>query len=73
VFIASNEELECDHPGLVRVDAADHACATVPLRASDGRLLGAMNVAYEEPHPFTDDEHTLIDAAARRCAAVLGA
>jgi len=71
VFIASNEQLECDHPGLVRVDPDDHACATVPLLSGDGRLLGAINVAFEDPHEFTEDERILIEAAARRCAAVL--
>ncbi|HEY3543072.1 MAG TPA: GAF domain-containing protein [Gaiellaceae bacterium] len=71
VFIASNEQLECDHPGLVRVDPEDHACATVPLLSTDGRLLGAINVAFEDPHEFTDDERILIEASARRCAAVL--
>ena len=71
VFIASNEQLRCDHPGLVRVEERDHACATVPLRAPDGRLLGAVNVSFEEPHEFGVDERTLIGAAARRCAAVL--
>lgn len=70
-FIASNEELRCDHPGLVRIEERDHACATVPLHDLDGRLLGAVNVSFEEPHAFTDGERALIDAAARRCAAVL--
>lgn len=71
VYIASNEQLACDHPGLVRVESADHACATVPLHDDGGGLLGAINVGFEEPHEFTDDERTLIGAAARRCAAAL--
>jgi GAF domain-containing protein len=71
LFIASNEQLECDHPGLVRVEASDHACATMPLHGADGRLVGALNVAFEDPHEFDQDERTLIAAAARRCAAVL--
>lgn len=71
MFIASNEQLRCEHPGLVRVEAADHACATVLLRGEDSALLGAVNVAFEDPHEFTDDERLLIDAVARRCAIVL--
>jgi GAF domain-containing protein len=71
LFIASNEQLRCDHPGLVRVQAEDHACATVPLHGADGGLVGAINVSYEEPHEFSDDERVLIGAAARRCAAAL--
>jgi GAF domain-containing protein len=72
LFIASNEQLACDHPGLVRVVEEDHACATMPLFAADGGLLGAVNVGFEDPHEFDDDERTLIGVVAKRCAAALG-
>lgn len=71
LFIASNEQLACDHPGLVRVQAEDHACATVPLFDDADQILGAVNVAFDEPHPFGDDELQLVEILARRCAAVL--
>jgi GAF domain-containing protein len=71
LFIASNEQLACDHPGLIRVDAEDHACATIPLFAGDGRLLGAVNVAFADPHEFSDDERALIEQLAERCAAAM--
>ena len=71
LFIGSNEQLECDHPGLIRVVAEDHACATFPLRAGDGAVVGAVNFAFEEPREFTDDDRNRIAAAADRCAKAL--
>ena len=67
LLVASNDEL-CEHPGLVRVKSEDHACATMPLVAEDGTLLGALNFGFDEPHPFSDDEVEVIDVVARRCA-----
>ncbi len=71
LFIESNERLACDHPGLVRVEAADHACATVPLRGPGGRLLGAMNLGFATPHAFGDAERAAIEALGEKCAAAL--
>ena len=68
LFIANNEELLCDHPGLVRVKSEDHACATLPLFDDDGELLGAVNLGYDEPHSFTAAELEVIDLIARHCA-----
>ena len=68
LFIANNDELVCDHPGLVRMVEEDHACATLPLFSEDGELLGALNLGFDEPHPFADDELELIDLLGRRCA-----
>lgn len=73
LVIASNEELACDHPGLVRVDAADHACATIPLRGTEGRLLGAMNLGFANPRAFSESDRAAIQALGRRCAAALQA
>jgi hypothetical protein len=42
LFIASNEQLRCDHPGLVRVQSDDHACATLPLFDDVGVLAGVV-------------------------------
>ena len=71
LFIADNEQLRCDHPGLVRVTSDDHACATLPLTNAAGERLGAVNFGFEDPHPFTQDELERIGAAARRCAEAL--
>lgn len=71
LYIESNHQLACDHPGLARVDASDHACATIPLRAVDGRLLGAMNLGFANPHPFIDSERVAIQELGTRCAAAL--
>ena len=67
LYIGSNTELVCDHPGLVRVTEEDHACATVPLLAEDGELLGALNFGFDDPHAFTPEERDLIDVVARHC------
>ena len=71
MFIESNEQLACDHPGLVRVDAADHACATIPLRDVDDRVIGALNLGFEDPHAFGEAERALIEEVAERCARAL--
>ena len=69
LFIESNERLTCDHPRLVRVAAEDHACATLPLFDTDGgELIGALNLGFDEPHAFSDEELELIDLLGRRCA-----
>ena len=70
LFIASNDEL-CDHPGLVRVQSEDHACATLPLFDADGELLGAVNIGFDEPHTFTEEELKAIDALASHCASAM--
>jgi GAF domain-containing protein len=73
LFITSNEDLSCNHPGLVRVESDDHACATIPL-VDEARVVGAMNIAFEDPHEFSDEERTLIHALARNCTdALVGA
>ncbi|MEO5575350.1 MAG: GAF domain-containing protein [Gaiellaceae bacterium] len=72
LFIASNEHLRCDHPGLLRLDDEDHACATLPLRGSDGALLGALNLGFGDPHEFDSEERAAIEQLAQKCAAVLG-
>ena len=68
IFIARNEQLRCDHPGLIRVKDEDHACATLPLLDEDGALIGAVNLGFEDPHDFTDDERASIEQVAGRCA-----
>jgi len=71
MFIESNHQLACDHPGMVRVDAADHACATIPLRGADERLIGALNLGFDTPHAFSEAERAAIELVAERCADAL--
>ena len=71
LYIASNEQLRCDHPGLVRVQSEDHACATLPLFGTDGDLLGALNIGFEDPHEFSDDERRSIELLGERCATAM--
>ena len=71
LFIGSNLELACDHPGLARLNTEDHGCATVALTDADGLLLGAINVAFDEPHEFTADDRTTIERVAAECSAIL--
>jgi GAF domain-containing protein len=71
IFIGNNEQLACDHPGLVRVVADDHACATMPLTGPDGTVIGSLNLGFEEPHEFTDVERDEIARIADRCSAAL--
>ena len=73
LFIESNHRLRCEHPGLLRVVAADHACATLPLLDEAGSIIGAMNVSYEEPREFTRSDRSAIERVATQCAAVLAA
>ncbi|MDQ3068083.1 MAG: GAF domain-containing protein [Actinomycetota bacterium] len=73
LFIASNEQLRCNHPGLTRVDEDDHACATVPLRDDAGEIVGALNLGFEDPREFPDVERAAIQELAERCARVLRA
>jgi GAF domain-containing protein len=70
LFIDDNEQLECEHPGLVRVKCDDHACATLPLFAG-GDFVGALNVGFEDPRAFTDEDREALAALARGCAHVL--
>ena len=67
LFIESNERLACDHPGLVRINEEDHACATLPLFDDDREILGALNLAFDEPHTFSNEELELIEVLAREC------
>ena len=71
MFIESNDQLACDHPGLVRVNDADHACATIPLRDAGDRLIGALNLGFEDAHAFGETERAAIQALAARCADAL--
>ena len=71
LFIGSNLELGCDHPGLTRLNAEDHGCATVALTDADGLLLGAINVAFDEPHEFTAEDRATIERVAGECSAIL--
>jgi GAF domain-containing protein len=73
MFIASNEQLRCDHPGLVRVQSEDHACATIPLFGDEGDVVGALNVGFGDPHEFSDEERRVIEFLAERCATILAA
>ncbi len=73
LFIANNEQLACDHPGLVRVKGEDHACATLPITAPGGEVLGAVNFAFDDPHYFTQEERDLIAVAGQRLAEAMTA
>lgn len=72
LFIASNEML-CEHPGLVRVQSDDHACATQPLVDEDGEVIGALNVGFDDPHEFSERELQLLGVLARECGTAMSA
>ena len=67
LFISSNDTLACDHPGLIRVRGEDHACATLPLRGSDGTVLGSANVSFADPREFSDGDRTEIEIGRASC------
>ncbi|MCW2928837.1 MAG: hypothetical protein JWM86_2805 [Thermoleophilia bacterium] len=69
-LIASNEELACDFAGLHRLNSDDHACATIPL-LDGSRVIGALNVAYDEARPFTELEQSVMEMMGRHCAEAL--
>ncbi len=71
LFIASNEGLTCDHPGLARLRTDDHACATLPLHSAQGEVIGAVNVSFNEPRVFTDVDRQEIAALVASCEAEL--
>ncbi|MGN6333618.1 MAG: putative bifunctional diguanylate cyclase/phosphodiesterase [Motilibacteraceae bacterium] len=70
LFIASNEELRCAHPGMVRLRGEDHACASIPMRVDD-EVQGALNLSWDEPRPFDEDERALLEALGVQCAAAV--
>ncbi|MGN6244592.1 MAG: putative bifunctional diguanylate cyclase/phosphodiesterase [Motilibacteraceae bacterium] len=70
LFIPSNEDLRCEHPGLVRLRGEDHACASIPLRVDD-EVQGALNLSWDEPRAFDDDERALLEALGLHCAAAV--
>ena len=71
LFIESNDVLACDHPGLVRMKAVDHACATVPLAADEVGVLGAVNVTFEDPRTFAAEDRAILSETVARCAQAL--
>jgi hypothetical protein len=71
LFISSNEALECDHPGLIRIRGEDHACATFPLHGSEGSVIGSANVSFEDPREFSDRDRVAIEALFAACEAAM--
>ena len=57
----------------MRVKSEGHACATMPLLAGDGTLLGVVNFGFDEPHRFSEEEAELIGLVARRWAEAMAA
>jgi signal transduction histidine kinase/CheY-like chemotaxis protein len=49
------------------VEAAEIACACIPLVAAEGAIGGLM-FAYRAEHDFTDDERTFLVSLASQCA-----
>lgn len=71
LFIGSNDDLVCDHPGLVRIRVEDHACATLPLHGAGGAVIGSVNVSWDEPREFSDADRAAIDELLLACEAEL--
>jgi hypothetical protein len=67
LFISSNDTLECDHPGLIRMRGEDHACATLPLRDPEGRAIGSANVSFEDPREFSPGDRAEIEILFAAC------
>lgn len=72
LFIASNQAL-CEHPGLVRVKSEDHACATQPLFDENGEVIGALNIGFDDPHEFSEQELRRLGFLAHECAVAMSA
>ncbi|MCW2950227.1 MAG: histidine protein kinase AsgD [Thermoleophilia bacterium] len=66
-LVQSNEQLACDFPGMQRVNPADHACATIPLR-TDSRIWGAINIAFDVSRTFTQTERTVMELLGVHCS-----
>jgi GAF domain-containing protein len=69
-LIESNDQLECDFPGVQRINPDDHACASIPL-LHDGVPVGAINIAFDTPRAFTADERELMALLGTHCAVAL--
>jgi GAF domain-containing protein len=67
LFISSNDTLECDHPGLIRIRGEDHACATLPLHGPSGAVIGSANVSFEEPREFSESDRRQIEGLFVAC------
>jgi hypothetical protein len=63
LFIESKAELLRRYPEMAGLTAASpkNSWAFLPLIAS-GRAMGCCDVSFGRPHPFTDDERTLLTA-----------
>lgn len=70
MFIGSNEDLRCSHPGLTRLLADDHACATLPL-ATDGNVRAVLNIGFDKPRSFDERDRELFSLLADRAAVAL--
>lgn len=71
LYISDNAALACDHPGLIRVRGEDHACATVPLHAGNGTVIGSLNVSFEDPREFSAADREAIEALTNACEAAI--
>lgn len=70
LFIGSNEDLRCNHPGLTRMLAEDHACATLPLVVR-GRVRAVLNIGFKEARVFDERDRELFTLLADRAAVAL--
>jgi PAS domain S-box-containing protein len=75
VFIESPEFLHARYPAIAAVEHSDRegtkqAWAAIPLLL-EGRAIGALCVAFDEPHPFAEDDHGFIMTLAAQCAIAL--
>lgn len=69
MYVGSNDQLACDHPGMERIDPADHACASIPLIAGEDMApLGAINVRFDVPREFSAVDRRLLEMLGERCA-----
>jgi signal transduction histidine kinase/PAS domain-containing protein len=72
MFLESPGEWAARYPRLVPLLAiTGHAANAVAPLIVDGRILGALGVAFDRPHPFDADERSLVLAVAAQCAQAL--
>jgi GAF domain-containing protein len=56
-----------------RQGSDDHACATQQLFDEEGQVIGALNIGFDDPREFSEQELQLLGTLARERAAAMTA
>jgi signal transduction histidine kinase len=72
IFLESPDDWRALYPDLLPVvEATLHRAQMVVPLISAGRSVGAMGLAFREPHCFSEDEREFVSSVAAQCAVAL--